>query len=359
MPNLGLQLSRTANIFTRNGGSPSILPNPSIFPNLELWLDANQNVLSFAGNNFTDATASVDVNAGVGDVSTGTYLNDGSGNYNFLIGTDRTIRKEGGVWVLGNNHPDDGFIIEYTSTGDVTYPWQATWSSITVTRTATTTDVSAVNDDPVVQWNNRVNGKPHLIQSTLASQPLFKSDVFGRKAVYFSGDALHNSGFEAFLSSDENFQYSYYIVSTSLVTGLTSTIAPAIRLGTSTTPTGWRGMFGATSTLLGYQNSSVIRTVTSSPLVENNFGVFSCQNQGSGSVYMSRNLVREQTIGNAAGAPFTSVLIVGAGNTSGSSRPITSNFSEILVYSGDSHDETTAQQIIDYLVQKWSINTSL
>lgn len=357
MPNLGLQLSRTANIFTGSGGSSFL---PSSLPNLELWVDANQNVLSFVGNNFTDATASVDVNAGVGDVSTGTYLHDGSGNYNFLIGTDRTIRKEGGVWVLGNNHPDDGFIIEYTSTGNVTYPWQATWSSITVTRTPTTTDVSAINDDPVVQWNNRVNGKPNLIQSTLASRPLFKSDVFGRKAVYFSSDALHNSGFDAFLTADGgNFKYSYYIVSTSLVTGLTSTIAPAIRLGTSTTPTGWRGMFGATSTLLGYQNSNVVRTVTSSPLVENNFGVFSCQNSGSGTVFMSRNLVREQTIGNAAGDPLTDILIVGAGNTSGSSRPITSNISEILVYSGVSHNETTAQQIIDYLVQKWSINTSL
>ena len=353
MPNLGLQLSRTSNFFTGSGPFA-----PTDLPDLELWLDANENVLSFVGNKFTDVTASVDVNAGVGDVSTGTYENDGSGNYNFLIGTDRTIKKESGVWVLGNNHPDDGFIVEYTSTGNVTYPWQATWPTITVTRTATTNDIQAANDEAVVQWNNKISAKPHLIQSTLNSRPTFKTDVFGRKAVYFSSDALHNSGFSVF----EQY-FSFYFVSTSLITA-SSVTTPAVRLGTGGAPSNWRALFGATSTSVSFQNGTISRPANLSPIVTDNFGVFSAQSRIDGDIEgirLSRNLsntLTEAGDGGSSGFANSDTIIVGAGNQSGSTRAITSNFSEMLVYKAY-HNEATATQVINYLVNKWNINTNL
>jgi hypothetical protein len=78
----------------------------------------------------------------------------------------------------------------------------------------------------------------------------------------------------------------------------------------------------------------------------------------NGNVKVGRNLSSETTTGNSTSSANSSTIIIGAGNTGGSSRSVNSNFSEVLVYNAY-HDDATAQQIINYLVQKWNINTSL
>lgn len=67
-----------------------------------------------------------------------------------------------------------GYSVPYTATGNTTYPWQATWAGGTVTRTATTVDVPATNNQTVAKWTNKVAGSPSMDQTIASAQPLFR-----------------------------------------------------------------------------------------------------------------------------------------------------------------------------------------
>jgi hypothetical protein len=166
MPRLGLGLGLGSLIGRPSvgGGSPVVPFSPTDLPEFELWFDANEGALNVIGNYFTDETASVEVNAGGLNEFTGTYLNVGEERYEFSNEGLRVIKKESGIWLIGRDDPDGSFVLEYTSTGNVTYPWQATWSSVTVTRTATTVDTVATNNQTVTRWLNKVPGKPNAEQ---------------------------------------------------------------------------------------------------------------------------------------------------------------------------------------------------
>lgn len=208
-------------------------------------------------------------------------------------------------------------------------------------------DVEAANNETVEQWNNKASGKPNPSQDTEGSRPIFKSDVNGRKAVYFSGDALSNSGFSTFTQ-----QYSYYLVADSLDGSQSASLAAAIRLGTSTLAP--RGVLGASATSLGANNgtskvSSILRTALTGAVWSARFNIASSQ------ATVGKNLTSELLTSIGTASANQSTIIIGAANTSGSSSPINSNFSEVLVYNA-LHDETTANQVINYLIQKWNIS---
>jgi hypothetical protein len=124
-------------------------------------------------------------------------------------------------------------------------------------------------------------------------------------------------------------------------------------------------LFGASQgvtegqSFLAVQNSTTARTTSLQRSVSNDFGVFSARfDLANGNVKVGRNLSSETTTGNNTSTANSNIIIIGAGSTGGSTRPINSNFSEVLVYNAY-HDDATAQQIINYLVQKWNINTAL
>lgn len=350
-------------------GAPPIPFAPTDLPDLELWLDAGEGVINTLGNNFTDANRTITVSgfpttpegATIGGSNQSpTGLVNGRNRYNVSVGGN----LDGGLGTLSWNGTqwqieavvfagDNTNYYYYYGVGDTTYPWQATWADGTVSPTATTFDIPATNDQSVALWVNKVSGKPNLNQPTLASQPVFKSNVFGRKAVFFNGDALHNSNFSTF-----GQEYSYYLVSTSLLGSTTTAVNPAIRIGTATGGFS-RGFFGANSTSLAVQNATTIKATTLSRTVTNSSAVFSARfNLSSGIANVGRNLSFQQTTGNATSSASNTTILIGAANTSGSTAPINSNFSEVLVYRA-THDETTANQIINYLVQKWNIDTNL
>lgn len=365
MPKLGLGIG-LGSLIGRPSIGGSIVPSfaPTDLPDLELWLDAEEGAINTVGNYFTDENASIFVVwSGVTGGQTVPVANPGFRNY--------YTETRAGIELIVSYGPDKWFVegydvsgedIQYlgaieASVGTEQYPWQATWpANVTVTRTATTLDVPATNNQTVARWVNKVSGKPNLNQTTLAAQPVFKSDVFGRKAVFFDGDALFNSGFSPFGQA-----YSYYLVSTSLLGSTNTALHPAIRIGSSTAASGWRGMFGADSGDLAVQNSSTKVNPNNflGREITNNFGVFSARFRILlGEATISRNLVSSLVEGLSVSSANTNIIIIGAGNTFGSTRPIDSNFSEVLVYRA-THDDDTALQVINYLVQKWNIDTNL
>jgi hypothetical protein len=355
MPNLGLQLNRTANIFS----GASFLPTD--LPELQLWLDANEGVLNFVGNNFTDETASIVVsgfpNKPNGLSANATYgvdfnqLNNKNQYVGFLSGGSGgagSFRWDGTQWELRRSDFENDQEDSFYATGNTDYPWQATWADGTVTRTATTVDDLAENGETVRQWTNLVSGKPNLSQTSANLQPEFKSNVNGRKAVFFNGDVLTNSGFSVF-----GQQYSYYLVATSLLGSTSSTLHSAIRL---TSFTGSRGMFGANNTFIGASNATPRVSTLSRNAGGDGHNIWSARfNVGNSGQAIVGSKKTHQTLAGSVGTSSTNTngIILGALNTSGVTS-ITSDYSEVLVYHAF-HDETTANKIIDYLAAKWSI----
>lgn len=208
-------------------------------------------------------------------------------------------------------------------------------------------DVEASNNETVEQWNNKASNKPNLSQATEGSRPIFKSDVNGRKAVSFNGDALFDSNFSTFEQ-----RYSYYLVANTLGgAGSGSDLRTAIRLGTSTLAS--RGRFGATITNIAASNG----TLKNSTILKTSSGcVWSARfNVSIGQVTVGKNLTSEILTAIGTFSSGESTIVIGALSTSGSSTPIVSDFSEVLVYNAY-HDEVTANQVINYLIQKWNIS---
>lgn len=341
---------------------------PTDLPNLQVWLDANEGALNAIG--VPIALVSVVV-SGASNVYSdeldeekdinGTYsksVNSMNGRNSYANGLGDFIYWNGVKWTIEAAFDDGGggeiFVYEHSDGQDVNYPFEATWNifgqGASFQRANPENDAAATNNQTVTQWNNKAPGKPNLSQTNTSLRPVFKSDIFGRKTIGFTDDILHNSGFSNFVQ-----EYSYYFVSTSLVS--TSAGDTAIKL----TPNSSRGSFGAhftTNTLIAYNGSAVFNTNLSRS-ISNNFGVFSARfNLSAGQVTVGRNLIKQTGTVSDTTSAATSTIIIGGRNTTSSTLSIDSNFSEILVYDSF-HDDNTAQQIINYLVQKWNIDTSL
>jgi hypothetical protein len=363
MPRLGLGLG-LGNLVNRpfvGGGSPAPF-SPTNIPELELWLDANEGTLNVAGNNFTDETATIEL-AGFpvttdfspGDPN-GTISRNGSLNgkpfysgggevswdFDALSGTYKWHLRYNGF----SSEGEPGAPYVYLATGNTDYPWQATWSNGTVARTATTFDISATNNQTVLQWNNLVSGKPNLSQGFASVQPIFKSNVNGRKAVQFNISVMSGFGFSSFTS-----QYSYYIVADGFFeTGNTSSSGTIIRMGTG----GNRGVFqsrvteGFLAASNGTQRISQISSLGDA-VYSARFNV-----SNNGQAIVGNGKTHETLVGSVgtAASSLTSILL-GANNPSGVGS-VNSGISEVLVYRAF-HDEATANQIIDYLAAKWNI----
>jgi len=356
MPRLGLGLGLGSLIGRPSVGGVLSAPfSPTDLPELELWLDANEGVLNFVGNNFTDETASIVVAAFQIFPSNGVYDVAGAENeknryYRQLTGGfngNSQIYWDGSQWVKRDqetpNEGDPNISFSY-ATGNTDYPWQATWANGTVTRTATTVDDPAENDETVTQWNNLVSGKPNLSQSSASLQPVFKSNVNGRKAVFFNGDVLSSSGFSTFTQ-----QYSYYLVGTDMGTGT------AIRLGNSTIAP--RGMFiGSSEGVIG-ANNGTSRLSTLSKNSGANHNIWSARfNVGNSGEAIVGSKKTHQTLSGSVGTSSAnrSDILLGASNSTGTQGAVALNYTEVLIYRAF-HDETTANKIIDYLAAKWSI----
>jgi hypothetical protein len=342
--------------------SPTI-PTLTELANLELWLDANEGALNIAGNNFTDETATIEL-AGfpvTTDFSPGNpngpigrngslngkpfYSGGGEVSWDFdaLSGTYKWHLRYNGF----SSEGEPGAPYVYLATGNTDYPWQATWSDGTLTRTATTIDAPATNDQTVLQWNNLVSGKPNLSQNSASLQPIFKSNVNGRKAVQFNISVMYNLGlFSSFTS-----EYSYYLVADGFFeTNNTSNNGTIIRIGSSAN----RGLFQS-RVLEGFlaANNGVQRISEISSLGDAVYSArFNVSNNGEAIVGNGKT---HETLAGSVGVTASSLtsILLGATSPIGGGS-VNAGISEILVYRAF-HDEATANQIIDYLAAKWNI----
>jgi len=332
----------------------SRIPPPILteLANLRLWVDANEGVYNIADFSINDATKRVIVsNAGI-------YYN---GIYNTEYQKSSEIglviflknQETNNLWKLGRNTAEEGFIVEYSSTGDVQYPWQATWSNGIIVEAVT--DVLATNNQGVEKWANKIAGSDYLRQENLSYDPTFKTDVFGLSALLFNGNALYADNI-----SDTNFdrEFSLYIVSTPLNDSTNDPFGAAISIGNNLR---FGVGDGTTNPILLVQNiidpySSNLLTYT----IDNKFGVFSARgnlNEANPIIKISKNLETEEIVPNFAYSINSKSIKIGASDNSASSRSINSNIAEILVYQ-DYHDDVKAQNVINYLIQKHNINTN-
>jgi len=331
---------------------PPPIPTLTELANLRLWVDANEGVYNVADFSINDATKRVIVsNAGI-------YYN---GIYNTQYQKSSEIglvifsknQETNNLWQLGRNTLDEGFIAEYTSTGDVQYPWQATWSNGIIVEAVT--DVLATNNQGVEKWANKIAGSDYLRQENLSYDPTFKTDVFGLSALLFNGNALYADNI-----SDTNFdrEFSLYIVSTPLNDNTNDPFGAVISIGNNLR---FGVGDGTTNPILLVQNiidpySSNLLTYT----IDNKFGVFSARgnlNEANPIIKISKNLETEEIVPNFAYSINSKSIKIGASDNSASSRSINSNIAEILVYQ-DYHDDVKAQNVINYLIQKHNINTN-
>jgi hypothetical protein len=184
-------------VASRGAGAAAVPFAPNDLAGLIEWYAADFGVLKDVGNYFTDATASIELAGFQIFPSNGVYLVTGVGNgknsyYRGWSGGyngNSQIYWDGSQWVKRDQEDfDEGdpFISFSYATGNTTYPWQATWSGGTLTRTATTIDIPAVEGQQVRRWVNKVSGQPHAEQRNLSSQPtFFVSGASGKPFLYF------------------------------------------------------------------------------------------------------------------------------------------------------------------------------
>jgi len=341
---------------------------PDSLPELQLWADAEGEVLNFIGNDFTDETAPM-TTAGFALVGDGVDPNTTFGFDNVKINNRNAysaglgggdsggigyITWNGSNWVLTiTDRGDEGYSFDYyvNATGDTQYPWNANWGAgKTVTRTPTTNTIVATDGMTVTRWNNKVVGNGNLTQNDINLQPIYKSNFNGKPAIFFNGDVLLAGGFGFFT------QYSYYLVTSDSLSGSGSSLAGAIRLGTSTSTSNIRGVFGANNTFIGAHNgTSRISTISNASGTGGRVwsARFNVSNNGQAIVGSNKNYQQLSSVGTSSPGPQGNNIILGALNSSGST-PIKSHFREVLVYS-TFHTEAIASKIVDYLAAKWGI----
>lgn len=350
-------------------GAPPIPFAPTDLSNLRLWVDAREGVLNSVGNYFTDETASIDL-TGFAPVGDGV---DPNNNY-FVLGqvngrNSYRSQLEGGdfggqgniIWNTSNwqlemedyGEEGSGYSVPYTATGNTTYPWQATWAGGTVTRTATTVDVPATNNQTVAKWTNKVAGSPSMDQTIASAQPLFRDLGGGNRFISFNSDSLFAS---QIAPGGWGSSWSYYVVSTPMTAVGQSTNTPRYVLGHTGGPPSSRGGFGSTSTELAIKNGSTVLFTTpavssglSSP---NTTYVFSARVSSSGftlgnnstfqyrAVAISSSSENRLYLGTLAGA-FADFIVSG-------------NIKEVLAYK-QAHTDQEANLVVGYLAQKWGV----
>jgi hypothetical protein len=338
---------------------------PDSLPELKLWADAEGEVYNFIGNDFTDETANI-TTAGFALVADGVdpnanfYVSGELNNRNTYssslnggdVGGRGDISWNGSNWVLEiqDYAPDDPPSYYYVNaTGDTQYPWNANWGAgKTITRDPTTNTIVATDGMTVTQWNNKVVGKGDLRQDDINLQPIYKSNFNGKPAIFFNGDVLHagNFGFSN--------QYSYYLVTSDSLSGSGSSLAGAIRLGTSASTI--RGVFGANNTFIGASNgTSRISTISNASGTGGRVwsARFNVSNSGQAIVGSNKNYQQLSSVGTSNAGIHGSTITLGALNSTGGT-PITSHFREVLVYR-TFHTEAIASKIVDYLAAKWGI----
>ncbi len=347
---------------TSRGVGASFLPTD--IPNIRVWFDANEGAKSFAGNNFTDETASFELTGSIYDEDNGTYdvdysegLINGRNRYRYNNnggeGANYSLVSWNGTqWVYEywDVPPEGEPSVGRTNygTGNTTYPWNATWSMGTFTRTPTTVDISATNNQSVVKWYNRVVAGGPVTQFTLASQPIYETNVYGKKVLSFNADSISGDGVA---SASWGSQHSVYCVATSL--GGPNSFNGAFALQSSSIASNRRGALGCTiaGDELAFTNGA-LRIASTLDGFTGTFAVWSYRfTTSGGGVALGKNKTFESLIGAGTGpAPGTSFTI----GTAGGSNSSVTKIGEIIGYSGN-HNETTANQIIDYLAAKWGI----
>ena len=360
------RFSYSSNFLKPTFKTQSTLQNfsPINFGNLRLWVDANEGVIGTLGNYFTDENASVQaVGFNRSYTATKSILpRNGRPEYRE---TDVEIYWNSSIskWTVYINEccDEEGnsyFEGTFTGIGDVPYPWLADWtgSGGSVTRTPTTQDTLAINDQGVEKWINKVLNSDYLRrQEGQSIAPTFKTNVFGLSALLFNTKTLYADNI-----SDTNFdrEFSFYIVSTPLTDvsnelfGAAISIGDNLRFGVGDNPNNPTLLV---QNIIDPYNSNLLTNT-----IDNKFGVFSARgnlNEENPIIKISKNLETEEIIPNFAYSINSKSVTIGSSSKFGYNNAINSNIAEILVYQ-DYHDDVKAQIVINYLTQKHNINTN-
>lgn len=355
-------------VASRGAGAAAVPFAPNDLAGLFEWFDPNEGVASFAGNNFTDETRSIqlsgfpssgEVNPNNVEIPKNTNQINGKNAYSQNLsggefGGQVAVNWSGSAWgVTVIENFEEGFSETiYTATGNTAYPWQATWANGTVTPTATTADVPASVNDTVAAWRNRVSGGQDAIQTTGNRQPTFKEDSRGKYLEFtFANDVLSINK----RVNNINPPLTYYGVC-SFADGATSYLIVRSNLPNTRNALYQRSL---DENLTLRASTEVASTLSVNPGVERNvFVVCGVLNGGGtglvgrGSISNSVNVAyAEQSLtGLGTSSTTQSVYHLGAGSSTGSNA--IERIYEFIAYN-QAHSEADRLKVINYLQAKY------
>lgn len=358
---------------------------PTDLPNLDLWVDATEGVMTAAGNFFTDETATIFIsgfpvtpegldpnNSTIERESIKTNNKNAYFTTNISGGNGGFIRL---VWdrdkwkiTLTVYTVEDEYDINYYSTDNTTYPWQANWGNgKAVYRTPTTFDIPATSGQKIQKWYNKnYKGMRESFLLRIGSeQPTYDTNFLSYPVV-----GIDNNTPLRFINTKPFTNYfSYYIVTTSALSSSNYSNPPphfnniiSVQAG-SLTPF-QKGSLGINTALsafggnnLAFRSGSQLITLSSlNGLAEDGAAIFSVRanlEDGIDLATIGKNLSAQTiTVTSATANEVNNVVLGGGGDEF---RGVNTNFIEILVYR-DYHDTNTARRIIRYLAAKWNID---
>jgi hypothetical protein len=351
--------------------------SPTDLPGFELWFDADYGALNVVGNNLTDETATIEL-AGFPNVVeynttviNGTYtrsgskngkpfypngLLDGNGRYETEVFWDNVNNRWEVYGQAETGDSGDSWNSQsYYGVGNTDYPWQATWSNGTLTRTATTVDTVATSNQKVTRWLNKVPGKPYAEQSQIGAQPTLLAPTGQPR--YLNFRATTSTRLNITGTTPANPPLTYYAV----LTNLNSVYQTIINRATANNR--WRSVLEIDNgfpTIRQFSNTSRPSDGSASLLSNQNERVILCGSlDGIGNGFLRRVSASEDgeetvavNIGN--NTSFTSTL--GSRGFPSTTDSGVDKLYEFLCYNVE-HGENERNLVINYLKNKYSINT--
>jgi hypothetical protein len=136
--------------------------HPRDIPSVQAFWWAAQGAYFTVANGVTDANASILTNGLYGPRTLHRAIgNDQNGKAAYGSGFGNVSSSwcywNGSQWVLNTRYGEGANELR-ASSSDTTYPWQATWSNVTVTREATIVDALAADGQAVTAWRDIISG---------------------------------------------------------------------------------------------------------------------------------------------------------------------------------------------------------
>jgi hypothetical protein len=196
--------------------TPVTVWHPNEIPGVKAFFWAAQGAYSSVANGVTDANANIILSQPLNNNILSRAIGDdqnGKAAYGSNFGVLNTSNSwcywNGSQWVLNvaydsGDNPQD---YTYYSSSNTAYPWQATWTSQTVTRQATEYDELVEPGQQAVAWRNLKTNNEKIYTTNNSSSATYKDADLSTPSLQFNGVQYYTS--DSLRSIVDNVNYSY------------------------------------------------------------------------------------------------------------------------------------------------------